>query len=80
MGLFRTELQFLTEDRVPRRGDLAATYARVMDAAKGSSVYINRWTEDGAKPYDLAAGTLIVRAAGGDVVALDDLLRGGDHP
>ncbi|MCK0169670.1 phosphoenolpyruvate--protein phosphotransferase [Aliiroseovarius sp. S1123] len=38
VGLFRTELQFLTVDRVPRRGDLAATYARVMDAAKGKRV------------------------------------------
>ncbi|GHE91862.1 phosphoenolpyruvate--protein phosphotransferase [Aliiroseovarius zhejiangensis] len=38
VGLFRTELQFLTVDRVPRRGDLAATYARVLDAAKGKRV------------------------------------------
>ena len=33
VGLFRTELQFLTRNKVPRRGDLAALYARVMDAA-----------------------------------------------
>jgi phosphotransferase system enzyme I (PtsP) len=33
VGLFRTELQFLTRNKVPRRGELAALYARVMDAA-----------------------------------------------
>jgi phosphotransferase system enzyme I (PtsP) len=35
VGLFRTELQFLTRNKVPRRGELAALYARVMDAAGG---------------------------------------------
>lgn len=38
VGLYRTELQFLTRTRVPSRGDLAALYARVMDAAKGKRV------------------------------------------
>jgi len=38
VGLFRTELQFLTASRVPRRGDLAATYKRVLDSAKGKRV------------------------------------------
>lgn len=39
MGLFRTELQFLTVSRVPRRGgDLVATYSRVLDAAQGKRV------------------------------------------
>jgi len=33
VGLFRTELQFLVRNAVPRRGELAAVYARVMDAA-----------------------------------------------
>jgi phosphotransferase system enzyme I (PtsP) len=33
VGLFRTELQFLTRNKVPRRGELASLYARVMDAA-----------------------------------------------
>jgi len=33
VGLFRTELQFLTRNQVPRRGELAALYSRVMDAA-----------------------------------------------
>jgi len=38
VGLFRTELQFLTRSKVPRRGEVAALYARVMDAAKGKRV------------------------------------------
>jgi phosphotransferase system enzyme I (PtsP) len=33
VGLFRTELQFLARSNVPRRGELAAIYSRVMDAA-----------------------------------------------
>jgi phosphotransferase system enzyme I (PtsP) len=38
VGLFRTELQFLVRNTVPRRAELAAIYARVMDAAKGRRV------------------------------------------
>ena len=38
VGLFRTELQFLANRSVPRRGDLARLYARVMDAAHGKPV------------------------------------------
>src|SRR6056297_333429 len=38
VGLFRTELQFLVRNKVPRRGELAALYGRVMDAAKGKRV------------------------------------------
>ncbi|MEV8466348.1 phosphoenolpyruvate--protein phosphotransferase [Fluviibacterium sp. DFM31] len=38
VGLFRTELQFLIRSKVPRRGDLAALYSRVMDAADGRRV------------------------------------------
>jgi phosphotransferase system enzyme I (PtsP) len=38
VGLFRTELQFLTRSTVPKRGELAALYARVMDAAGGKRV------------------------------------------
>ena len=38
VGLFRTELQFLTRNTVPKRGELAALYARVMDAAGGKRV------------------------------------------
>lgn len=33
VGLFRTELQFLTRSTVPRRTELAALYSRVLDAA-----------------------------------------------
>ena len=38
VGLFRTELQFLTRTRVPRRGELAALYAHVLDSAHGKPV------------------------------------------
>lgn len=38
VGLFRTELQFLTRSKVPRRGEVAALYARVIDAAQGKPV------------------------------------------
>ncbi|MCU0816649.1 MAG: phosphoenolpyruvate--protein phosphotransferase [Cypionkella sp.] len=38
VGLFRTELQFLVRNKMPRRAELAALYARVMDAAKGKRV------------------------------------------
>jgi phosphotransferase system enzyme I (PtsP) len=38
VGLFRTELQFLVRNRMPKRAELASTYARVLDAAKGRPV------------------------------------------
>jgi len=38
VGLFRTELQFLVRNRMPQRAELAQTYARVMDAARGRPV------------------------------------------
>ncbi len=38
VGLFRTELQFLTRNQIPKRGELATLYARVMDAAGGKPV------------------------------------------
>ncbi|WP_415182028.1 phosphoenolpyruvate--protein phosphotransferase [Phaeovulum sp.] len=38
VGLFRTELQFLIRSHVPRRGELAKLYSRVMDAAHGRRV------------------------------------------
>ncbi len=38
VGLFRTELQFLVRSKMPQRAELAALYARVMDAAKGRRV------------------------------------------
>lgn len=38
VGLFRTELQFLARNTVPRRAELAAIYSRVLDAAKGKRV------------------------------------------
>ena len=38
VGLFRTELQFLIRNQMPKRDELATLYARVMDAAKGRPV------------------------------------------
>ncbi len=38
VGLFRTELQFLVRNQMPKRGELVASYARVLAAAKGKEV------------------------------------------
>ncbi|WP_425445431.1 phosphoenolpyruvate--protein phosphotransferase [Tropicimonas sediminicola] len=38
VGLFRTELQFLVRSKLPSRGELAALYSRVLDAAEGKRV------------------------------------------
>ena len=38
VGLFRTELQFLTQNKMPKRAELVAQYPRVMDASEGRKV------------------------------------------
>ncbi len=38
VGLFRTELQFLLRNKMPRRSELSALYARIMQAAQGKRV------------------------------------------
>ncbi|MGV6812067.1 MAG: phosphoenolpyruvate--protein phosphotransferase [Brevirhabdus sp.] len=38
VGLFRTELQFLAQNRMPRRKELVASYRTVMDASGGKRV------------------------------------------
>jgi phosphotransferase system enzyme I (PtsP) len=38
VGLFRTELQFLIRNQMPKRDELAKIYARVLDAANGRRV------------------------------------------
>ncbi|MAC77341.1 MAG: phosphoenolpyruvate--protein phosphotransferase [Rhodobacteraceae bacterium] len=38
VGLFRTELQFLIRNKMPKRTELALTYARVLEAAQGKPV------------------------------------------
>ena len=38
VGLFRTELQFLIRNKMPKRAELAALYSRVIKAAKGQRV------------------------------------------
>jgi fructose-1,6-bisphosphatase/inositol monophosphatase family enzyme len=42
----------------------------LVEAARGHFVYANLWSEREAAAYDLAAGALIVREAGGDVIDL----------
>lgn len=42
----------------------------LLEAAKGSFVYVNLWAKRPAEPYDLAAGVLLVRGAGGEVTDL----------
>ncbi|MCL6285303.1 phosphoenolpyruvate--protein phosphotransferase [Ruegeria sp. 2012CJ41-6] len=38
VGLFRTELQFLVRNQMPKRSELVALYSRVLDAASGKRV------------------------------------------
>ncbi|WP_417673055.1 phosphoenolpyruvate--protein phosphotransferase [Pseudodonghicola sp.] len=38
VGLFRTELQFLVHNKLPKRSELVALYERVLDAADGKRV------------------------------------------
>ncbi|MGR3616734.1 MAG: phosphoenolpyruvate--protein phosphotransferase [Paracoccaceae bacterium] len=38
VGLFRTELQFLVRNQMPKRSELVTLYARVLDAAHGKPV------------------------------------------
>ena len=38
VGLFRTELQFLVRNQMPKRAELSALYSRVIKAAKGQRV------------------------------------------
>lgn len=38
VGLFRTELQFLVRNQMPKRSELSALYKRVLDAAAGKRV------------------------------------------
>ena len=43
----------------------------LLEAAKGRFTYINVWSSDKPAPYDLVAGVMLVRSAGGEVVDLD---------
>jgi fructose-1,6-bisphosphatase/inositol monophosphatase family enzyme len=43
----------------------------LLEAAKGNFVYVNLWDRRETAAWDLSAGLLLVRAAGGDVVDLD---------
>ena len=43
----------------------------LLEAARGNFAYVNLWTTKPSDPFDLAAGVLLVREAGGDVTSLD---------
>ena len=45
----------------------------MLEAAKGSFVYVNLWSKRRTEPYDLAAGVMLVRGAGGEVTDLAGL-------
>jgi len=42
----------------------------MLDAAKGHYLYVNNWGGGAASSYDLAAGILLLRGAGGEVIDL----------
>ncbi len=44
----------------------------LLEAAKGSFVYVNLWSKRPAKAYDLAAGVLLLRSAGGEATDLNN--------
>ena len=43
----------------------------MLEVAKGRFCYVNMWSDRPAEAFDLAAGVLLVRAAGGEVVGLN---------
>ncbi len=43
----------------------------LLEAAKGTFCYVNLWGQKKSAPYDLAAGILLVRSAGGEVIDFD---------
>jgi myo-inositol-1(or 4)-monophosphatase len=43
----------------------------LVEAARGDFVYVNLWSKRPASPYDLAAGILLMKGAGGMVTDLD---------
>ncbi len=54
----------------------------LLEAAKGDFVYVNLWPAPAAQPWDLAAGVMLVRRAGGEVTdfegnAIDELSHQG---
>ncbi|MHC4822991.1 MAG: inositol monophosphatase family protein [Planctomycetota bacterium] len=56
---------------VVRAGGGSPAWALV-EAARSGMVYVNCWGGRAAEPFDLVAGVLIMRCAGGDVVDLSD--------
>jgi fructose-1,6-bisphosphatase/inositol monophosphatase family enzyme len=58
-----------------RRGELGVVRSPggspawgLVEAARGHYVYLNAWSRRSSEPFDLVAGVLLVRSAGGEVV------------
>jgi fructose-1,6-bisphosphatase/inositol monophosphatase family enzyme len=43
----------------------------LLEAARGRFTYVNLWSSRPAEAYDLVAGVMLVRGAGGDVIDLE---------
>lgn len=56
---------------VVRAGGGSPAWALV-EAARSGAVYVNFWGGRAAEPFDLVAGALVMRCAGGDLVDLED--------
>jgi myo-inositol-1(or 4)-monophosphatase len=76
-GLFISE----TKAIIPQVSGLRRTGSACIDLAWVASGRFDAYYEYGLQPWDLAAGTLIVREAGGLITDLDgkpDVLKSGD--
>ena len=68
VGLFRTELQFLIRTTVPKRNELAALYARILDAARdqaGGLPHARHRLGQGAALHEAQPTSPTRRSAGG---------------
>jgi len=52
----------------------------LLDAAKGHFIYVNIWDRNPSAPFDLAAGIMLVRGAGGEVLDVHEKpVKFNDH-
>ena len=54
VGLFRTELQFLVRNQMPKRSELSALYSRVLDAAQAEQARAEAAERDAVTDLGLA--------------------------
>ena len=59
VGLFRTELQFLIRNQMPKRSEIRAMYKRVMDAAGGKTHTLQGRTLCGNQPMNRVHPTIL---------------------